>query len=276
MKSFWEKEEESPFTLEKIEEEKIREAEARLGVTLPDTYKKLILEWNGGFTVRNAFPTEQPNSWAEDHVQFDHLRGIAKGDGIMNSSQLSDELELPEGLIFISGEEDTWIAMDYRKTKEHPPIHYFDLEMGVDFKLADTFDEFIEQLYTTEDAMIEVVEIEEEASDLYVSKEELEHIFERQDLRQQNLFKMSHYPMEEIEEIEWFFDRMKPCIKQIKDQNVLYEAATTIYSILLLNPDMPRNDRINQELQEIAEFLENSGESLTTLLGEDIHTIVRE
>lgn len=276
MKPFWEKEEESPFTLEKIDEKKIREAEGRLGVTLPDTYKKLILEWNGGFTVRNAFPTEKPNSWADDHVQFDHLRGIAKGDGIMNSSELSDELELPEGLIFISGEEDTWIAMDYRQTKEHPSIHYFDLEMGVDFKLADTFDDFIEQLYTAEDAMVEVVEIEEEASDLYVSKEELEQIFERQDLRQQNLFKMAHYPMEETEEIEWFFNRMKQSIKQIKDQNVLYEAATTIHSILLLNPDMPRNDRINQELQEIAEFLENSGESLTTLLGEDIHTIVRE
>lgn len=273
MKSFWEKEEASPFTLEKIDEEKIREAEGRLGVALPDTYKKLILEWNGGFTVRNAFPTEQPNSWAEDHVQFDHLRGITKYDGIMNSSQLSDELELPEGLVIISGEEDTWIAMDYRKTKEHPPIHYFDLEMGVDFKLADTFDDFIEQLYTAEDVMVEVVEIDDESSELYISREELEHVFERGDLRQQNLFKMAHYPMEDIEEIEWFFDRMKKCIKQIKDQNVLYEAATTVHSILLLNPDMPRNDRINKELQEIAEFLEKSGESLTVLLGEDIHPV---
>ncbi|MBR0602470.1 SMI1/KNR4 family protein [Bacillus safensis] len=273
MKPFWEKEEESPFTLEKIDEKKIREAEARLGVTLPVTYKKLVLEWNGGFTVRNAFPTEKPNSWADDHVQFDHLRGIAKGNGIMTSPKLSDELELPQGLIFISGEEDTWIAMDYRETKEHPPIHYFDLEMGFDFKLADTFEDFIEQLYTAEDAMIEVVEIDEESSDLYVSKEELEQIFERQDLRQQNLFKMAHYPMEDIEEIEWFFDRMKQSIKHIKDQNVLYEAATTVHSILLLNPDMPRNDRINQELKEIAEFLESSGESLIVLLGEDIHPV---
>ncbi|MED1576356.1 SMI1/KNR4 family protein [Bacillus safensis] len=273
MKSFWEKEEESPFTLEKVDEEKIREAEGTLGVTLPATYKKLILEWNGGFTVRNAFPTDRPNSWADDHVQFDHLRGMAKDDGIMNSSQLSDELELPEGLVIISGEEDTWIAMDYRETKEHPPIHYFDLEMGVDFKLADTFDDFIEQLYTAEDAMIEVVEIDEESSELYISREELELIFERGDLRQQNLFKMAHYPMEDIEEIEWFFDRMKKCIKQIKDQNVLYEAATTVHSILLLNPEMPRNDRINKELQEIAEFLENSGESLIVLLGEDIHPV---
>ncbi|MCZ2740345.1 SMI1/KNR4 family protein [Bacillus safensis] len=220
MKPFWEKEEASPFTLEKVDEEKIREAEGTLGVTLPATYKKLILEWNGGFTVRNAFPTDRPNSWADDHVQFDHLRGIAKGNGIMTSPQLSDELELPEGLVIISGEEDTWIAMDYRETKEHPPIHYFDLEMGVDFKLADTFDDFIEQLYTAEDVMVEVVEIDGESSDLYVSKEELEQIFERQDLRQQNLFKMAHYPMEDIEEIEWFFDRMKQCIQQIKDQHV--------------------------------------------------------
>ena len=273
MKSFWEKDEESPFTLEKIDEGKIREAEGTLGVTLPDTYKKLILEWNGGFTVRNAFPTEQPNSWAEDHVQFDHLRGIAKDDGIMNSVQLSDELELPEGLIFISGEEDTWIAMDYRETKKHPPIHYFDLELEVDFKLADTFDDFIEKLYTAEDAMVEVVEIKEEASDLYISKEELEHIFERQDLRQQNLFKMAHYPMEDIEEIAWFFLRIKQCIQQIKDQHVLYETATAIHSNLLLNPGMPRNDRINQELQEIAEFLVNSGDPNTAFLGEDIHPV---
>ncbi|BBP88597.1 hypothetical protein BsIDN1_22150 [Bacillus safensis] len=54
--------------------------------------------------------------------KFDHLRGIAKDDGIMNSSQLSDELELPEGLVIISGEENTWIAMDYRQTKEHPRL----------------------------------------------------------------------------------------------------------------------------------------------------------
>ncbi|MDR0124600.1 MULTISPECIES: SMI1/KNR4 family protein [Bacillus] len=273
MKPFWEKEEESPFTLEKKGEEKIREVEGSLGVTLPDTYEKLILEWNGGFTVRNAFPTERPNSWADDHIQFDYLIGTAKGDGIMSSPQLSDELGLPEGLIFISGEEDTWIAMDYRQTKEHPPIHYFDLEMEVDFKLADSFDEFIGQLYTAEDAMVEVVEIDDESSELYISREELELIFERGDLRQQNLFKMTYYPMEDIEEMEWFFDRMKKCIKQIKDQNVLYEAATAIHSILLLNPDMPRNDRINKELQEVAEFLENSGESRIAFLGEDIHPV---
>ncbi len=40
LKSFWEKDEESPFTLKKINAEQICEAEGALGVTLPDTYKK--------------------------------------------------------------------------------------------------------------------------------------------------------------------------------------------------------------------------------------------
>lgn len=34
---------------------------------------------------------------------------------------------------------------------------------------------------------------------------------------------------------------------------------------------MPRNDRINQVLKEIAEFLEKSGDPNTAFLGEDIH-----
>lgn len=36
---------------------------------------------------------------------------------------------------------------------------------------------------------------------------------------------------------------------------------------------MQRNDLINQELKEIAEFLENSGEPNTAFWGEDIHPV---
>ncbi|MEC2038289.1 SMI1/KNR4 family protein, partial [Bacillus altitudinis] len=57
MKPFWEIDEEGYYTLEKINEKKIAKAEKKLGVILPVTYKKLILEQNGGYTVHNAFPT---------------------------------------------------------------------------------------------------------------------------------------------------------------------------------------------------------------------------
>ena len=91
MKPFWDKDRESEETFKKINEKDIAEAEKKLGVILPDTYKQLILEQNGGYTLHNAFPTDQPNGWAEDHVSFDHLRGIAKNEGIMDSDYLIEE-----------------------------------------------------------------------------------------------------------------------------------------------------------------------------------------
>ncbi|QEK62184.1 hypothetical protein FX981_00348 [Bacillus safensis] len=151
MNPFWEiEEEENYYKLEKIHGKDIAKAEKKLGVILPDKYKKLILEQNGGYTVHNAFPTNHSNSWAEDHIQFNHLLGISEDEGIMDSAYLIKEWELPEGLVLISGDGHTWVAMDYRKTKKNPPIHYFDVEMEEDFKLADSFDEFIEGLYTVE------------------------------------------------------------------------------------------------------------------------------
>ncbi|CAM5462042.1 hypothetical protein BSAF29S_04213 [Bacillus safensis subsp. safensis] len=150
MKSFWEIDDEGYYTLKKITAEEVAKAEKKLGITLPDTYKKLILEQNGGYIVHNAFPTTHSNSWAEDHIQFNHLLGIAEGEGIMDSAYLMKEWELPEGLVLINGDGHTWVAMDYRKTKENPAIHYFDVEMEEDFKLADSFDEFIQGLYTAE------------------------------------------------------------------------------------------------------------------------------
>ncbi|GMG78162.1 hypothetical protein ShirakiTA10_11240 [Bacillus safensis] len=48
--------------LKKINTEEIAKAEKKFGVTLPDTYKKLILEQNGGYAVHNAFPITHSNS----------------------------------------------------------------------------------------------------------------------------------------------------------------------------------------------------------------------
>ncbi|GMG78163.1 hypothetical protein ShirakiTA10_11250 [Bacillus safensis] len=59
----------------------------------------------------------------------------------MDSAYLINEWELPEGLVLISGDGHTWVVMDYRKMKKNPSIHYFDVEMEEDFKLANSFDE---------------------------------------------------------------------------------------------------------------------------------------
>ncbi|MGN7326545.1 SMI1/KNR4 family protein [Bacillus pumilus] len=271
MKFFWEIDEEGYHTLKKINAEEIAKAEKKLGVTLPDTYKKLILEQNGGYTVHNAFPTSHSNSWAEDHIQFNHLLGIAEDEGIMDSAYLIKEWELPEGLVLINGDGHTWVAMDYRKTKENPPIHYFDVEMEEDFKLANSFDEFIQGLYTAEYAVDEeAAEVEYELTEVYLSKEELEAIFELDVLDEENLYKIQYYPMVDLNEIEWFFKKMQYHIEKTKDEDDLYEVASTINNVLLLNPNMPINDKINGNLNQIAKFLEKNKDPLIVNQGEQI------
>ncbi|MFJ5671162.1 SMI1/KNR4 family protein [Bacillus safensis] len=271
MKSFWEIDEEGYYTLKKITADQLAKAEKKLGVTLPDTYKKLIIEQNGGYTVHNAFPTTHSNSWAEDHIQFNHLLGIAEDEGIMDSAYLIKEWELPEGLVLISGDGHTWVAMDYRKTKENPAIHYFDVEMEEDFKLADSFDEFIQGLYTAEYTVDEeAAEGEYEILEDHLSKEELETIFESDVLDEGNLYKIQYYSMVDLNEIEWFFKKMQCHIEKTKDEDDLYEVASTINNVLLLNPNMPINDKINETLHQIGKFLKKNDDSLLVNLGENI------
>ncbi len=245
----------------KINEAEIAKAEKKLGITLPDTYKKLILEQNGGYTIHNAFPTTHSNSWAEDHIQFNHLLGIAEDEGIMDSAYLIKEWELPEGLVLINGDGHTWVAMDYRKTKENPTIHYFDVEMEEDFKLADSFDEFIEGLYTVEYTVDEEAtegEYEEEEEE-YITKAELEAILEKEVANPADIHQITKYPLQDLEEVEWFFKRIKSYIESVKDEDVLFEVARSIETILILRVyTMPSNDIIKKTLFEIVDILEKT------------------
>ncbi|MCY7448994.1 SMI1/KNR4 family protein [Bacillus altitudinis] len=261
MKSFWEIDEEGYYTLKKINEAEIAKAEKKLGVTLPDTYKKLILEQNGGYTIHNAFPTTHSNSWAEDHIRFNHLLGIAEDEGIMESAYLIKEWELPEGLVLINGDGHTWVAMDYRKTKENPTIHYFDVEMEEDFKLADSFDEFIDGLYTAEYSVDEEAaegEYEEEEEE-YITKAELEAILEKEAANPADIHQITKYPLQDLEEVEWFFKRIKSYIESVKDEDVLFEVARSIETILILRVyTMPSNDIIKKTLFEIVDIFEKT------------------
>ncbi|MDG3043681.1 SMI1/KNR4 family protein [Bacillus sp. B6(2022)] len=173
--------------------------------------------------MHNAFPTTHSNSWAEDHIQFNHLLGIAEDEGIMDSAYLIKEWELPEGLVLINGDGHTWVAMDYRKTKENPAIHYFDVEMEEDFKLADSFDEFIEGLYTAEYSVGEEAaegEYEEEEEE-YITKAELEAILEKEAPNPADIHQITKYPLQDLEEVEWFFKRIKSYIESVKEEDVL-------------------------------------------------------
>ena len=229
---------------------------------LPDTYKKLILEQNGGYTLHNAFPTNQPNGWAEDHVQFNHLRGIAKGEGIMDSDYLIEEWELPEGLVLICGDGHTWIALDYRETKEHPPVHYFDLEYETDFKLADSFDELLAGHYTAEDSEEDEMSDEEwlaeyEKQNPPLSKEEVKEIFLTKDPEQ--LSKIGNFQVEQIDDIKWIFSEVETYMDTLQDEEMLTTAGWAINTIFIMNDEMIKQHAdVVENARRFAKYLSQS------------------
>ncbi|MEC1526640.1 SMI1/KNR4 family protein [Bacillus spizizenii] len=64
MRVFWEKAEYDPLRLKDISEDEIKKVEKKLNLTLPQQYKKLIIQQNGGLINFNAFPTNQETSCA--------------------------------------------------------------------------------------------------------------------------------------------------------------------------------------------------------------------
>ncbi|MFI8626405.1 SMI1/KNR4 family protein, partial [Bacillus altitudinis] len=111
---------------------------------------------------------------------------------------------------------------------------------------------------------------EYELSEVHLSKKELEAIFELDVLDEENLYKIQYYPMVDLNEIEWFFKNMQYHIEKTEDEDDLYEVASTINNVLLLNPNMPINDKINGNLNQIAKFLEKNKDPLIVNLGEHI------
>ena len=140
-------------TKEKLTDDMIINAEKQLGVKLPLSYIELCKIQNGGYLTYDAFPTSIPTGWADDHIRVDHILGIEK-DGILSNDYYIKEWELPKDILLICGDGHTWTAMDYRKTKEEPPIIYIDLEWGDDIfilELAPNFEAFLDGLFNYKD-----------------------------------------------------------------------------------------------------------------------------
>lgn len=138
---------------EKLTDDMIKNAENKLGVKLPNSYIELCRIQNGGYITYDAFPTSVPTGWADDHISFDHIRGIEE-DGILSNDYYIEEWELPKDILLICGDGHTWTAMDYRQTKEEPPIIYIDLEWGEEIfilELAPNFKTFLGGLFNYED-----------------------------------------------------------------------------------------------------------------------------
>jgi len=138
--------------------EMVREAEEKLGYTLPKTYVALLRERNGGGLLARCYPTPFPTSWADDHIQVDALLGLGgeRGiDGPFGSGYMIQEWGYPDiGIVAFdvpSGGHDA-VLLDYSDCGLHgePAVTYVD-EDRVPRRVADTLADFIAGLRQCED-----------------------------------------------------------------------------------------------------------------------------
>ena len=148
-KAIWDVENEY-YKLAPLTEQMIIKAEAKLKVKLPESYINLLKEQNGGSIQYNAFPMSVPTSWADDHINVDHILGIGEQQGIVESDYFINEWGLPENIVLFSGDGHSWVAFDYRNKTEEPPILYIDIDAEQIIEIASNFDQFLEGLYVAQ------------------------------------------------------------------------------------------------------------------------------
>ncbi|MCY9277090.1 SMI1/KNR4 family protein [Bacillus haynesii] len=271
MKNFWTYEDEDPYTLKSISERDIQKAEKKLGVKLPEEYKALILEQNGGYINFNAFPSERPTSWAKDHVQVDYLLGLGKKEGILESKAYIKEWGLPDNLILIHGDGHTWIALDYREMKENPPVHYFDSEFEENFRLADSFGEFLSKLYTDsmDDDDCQLIEgVHPDIPYVYpedaITKEEAEQILTENSAA--DLHQILYYPIKGLDDLNWLLTKIKESSLTANIDNGI-ELAIALESVIFYHKDLTLdNEQTRRLVLDIAAILKNLNDSVIDML----------
>lgn len=142
-------------------DELIASVEQELGYKLPASYIWLMKRHNGGIPARTCFPTDEPTSWAEDHVAITGIMGIGREKryslcGELGSRFMIDEWEYPDIGVAIcdcpSAGHDM-IFLDYRECgpKGEPKVVHIDQECDYEITpLADTFEDFIRGLVDEE------------------------------------------------------------------------------------------------------------------------------
>lgn len=160
---FWENSEyaKESYQSEPPTDELIDSIEKELGYKLPSSYIHLMKYQNGGVPKNTNFPTEEPTSWAEDHIAITGIMGIGREKsyslcGGLGSPFMIEEWEYPDiGVVICdcpSAGHDV-VMLDYRAcgTDGEPEVVHVDQED--DYKitfLADNFEKFIKGLVNDE------------------------------------------------------------------------------------------------------------------------------
>jgi hypothetical protein len=129
-----------------VDLEMVEKIQQELKVELPESYINLMAKRNGFYLKRKYFPTNTPNSWANNSVYVDFIFGIGGEPGILDTILLRKEWGIrSKKLLIISADAPMFICLDYRKRK-NPSVIFIDVEQNQEIKLANDFQEFISGL----------------------------------------------------------------------------------------------------------------------------------
>jgi hypothetical protein len=122
--------------------EQLVDFETQLGFRLPETYRALLLEHNGGAIANDVLQ--------ESHLSLlQHISGIRHNDMLRTSiiDRLPDEDRsyTQWSKVFpFDGDGHFYFCLDYRHQNLDPAITYFDIEWKVEeVHIADNFDELV-------------------------------------------------------------------------------------------------------------------------------------
>ncbi|MBB4825908.1 tetratricopeptide (TPR) repeat protein [Sporosarcina luteola] len=145
------------YQSEPVTDELITSIEQELGYKLPSSYIQLMKHQNGGVPKNTNFPTEEPTSWAEDHIAITGISGISREKsyslcGDLGSQFMIEEWGYPDiGVVICdcpSAGHDV-VMLDYRACgpSGEPEVIHIDQEDDYEITfLADNFEEFIKGL----------------------------------------------------------------------------------------------------------------------------------
>lgn len=143
-------------------DELIQSIEQELGYKLPSSYIALMKHQNGGVPKNTCFRTEEPTSWAEDHIAITGILGIGRDKsyslcGDLGSPFMIEEWGYPDiGVVICdcpSAGHDV-VMLDYRNCGRdgEPEVIHVDQEDDYEITfLADNFEAFVRGLISEEE-----------------------------------------------------------------------------------------------------------------------------
>jgi hypothetical protein len=142
-----------------LDERTLAEVERRLGVKLPATYVELLREQNGGYLDEMLITVPRRVSGAladhvdDGYVSIGSLAGVTLEEchgSVLHTRAMTEEWELPPGLVLLDGDGHAWIALDYRRRwwrrRAEPPVILVESDSGQTTELRATFAAFLAAL----------------------------------------------------------------------------------------------------------------------------------